>query len=254
MPVPQVCPRCSSNKIKFLGIGTQKLEQEAGYAFPQSKRLRWDSDITRQKHSHEDILKSFRNHEADILIGTQLIAKGLDLPTVTLVGVVSADTSLNLPDFRAGERTFQLLSQVAGRAGRGASGGQVIIQTYSPEHYALKAAARHDYTGFYEEEIAYRRQLGNPPFSQLALLVFSHTNNALGQKEAERMRDLLSANIDTRGIDNINLIGPTPAFVHRLRGRYRWQLVIRGSGLPSFLSSVPFPRGWTVDIDPIGLV
>ncbi|MFC1904614.1 primosomal protein N' [Chloroflexota bacterium] len=254
MPVPQVCPHCLSRRIKFLGIGTQKLEQEAGYAFPRARLLRWDADITRQKHAHEEILGRFRAHEADILIGTQMLAKGLDLPLITLVGVVSADTALNLPDFRAGERTFQLLSQVAGRAGRGPLGGRVIIQTYSPEHYAIEAAARHDYALFYEREIAYRRQLHNPPFARLALLVYTHTNEALCQTEAERMRRLLIEERDSRGVANLSLIGPAPAFVHRLRGRFRWQLILRGVELSSFLAQIPFPQGWTVDIDPVGLV
>ena len=253
-PVPQVCPRCSSQQIKFLGIGTQKLEQEAGYTFPQARRLRWDSDITRSKESHQKILNRFRNHDADILIGTQMVAKGLDIPSVTLVGVVSADTSLNLPDFRAGERTFQLLSQVAGRAGRGASGGQVIIQTYSPDHYAIQAASKHDYASFYEQEIAYRRQLHNPPFKQLASLVYSHTNDALGQKEATRVEKLLIEERDARGIADLTIIGPAPAFIHRLRGRFRWQLILRGSELSAFLSPVPLPAGWTIDIDPVSVV
>ncbi len=254
MPVPQVCPRCLSPRIKFLGLGTQRLEKEAGYAFPGARLLRWDSDATRGKHSHEEILARFRAHQADVLIGTQMIAKGLDLPLVTLVGVVSADTSLNLPDFRAGERTFQLLSQVAGRAGRGTLGGEVIIQTYSPEHYAIEAAARHDYALFYEREIAYRRQLHNPPFTRLASLVYSHTSDALCQREAERMKRLLSEEIDSVGIADLSLIGPAPAFVHRLRGRFRWQLILRGSDPAALLSRVPIPQGWTVDIDPVGLV
>jgi len=160
--VPELCPRCSSKRIKFLGIGTQKLEQEAAIAFPGARLLRWDSDATRGKHSHQEIMDRFRAHDADILIGTQMVAKGLDLPMVTLVGVVSADTSLNLPDFRAGERTFQLLCQVAGRAGRGALGGRVIIQSYCLEHYAIQAVVEHDYASFYQREIAYRRQLHNP--------------------------------------------------------------------------------------------
>ncbi len=252
--VPQVCPRCLSRRIKFLGVGTQKLEQEAGYTFPQARLLRWDSDATRGKYSHREILNKFRTHQADVLIGTQMIAKGLDLPLVTLVGVVSADTSLNLPDFRAGERTFQLLSQVAGRAGRGILGGQVVIQTYSPEHYAIKAAAKHDYTLFYDREIAYRRQLHNPPFTRLASLVYSHTNDALCQREAERMKRLLIEERDSKGIADLSLIGPAPAFVHRLRGRFRWQLILRGSEPSAFLSQIPFPQGWTVDIDPVGLV
>ena len=254
MPVPQICPRCLSRRIKFLGIGTQKLGQEAGYTFPQARLLRWDRDVTKRKYSHQEILGKFRAHEADILIGTQMIAKGLDLPLVTLVGVVSADTGLNLPDFRAGERTFQLLTQVAGRAGRGPLGGQVIIQTYSPEHYAIQAAAKHDYALFYDKEIAYRRQLHNPPFTRLAILVYTHTNDALCQREAARMKRLLIEARDSRGVADLNLIGPAPAFIHRLRGRFRWQLILRGSGLSAFLSSIPIPRGWTIDIDPVGLV
>ncbi len=254
IPVPESCPRCTRRRIKFLGLGTQRLEQEVEYSFPQARLLRWDSDVTRGKHSHDEILGKFRAHQADILIGTQMIAKGLDLPLVTLVGVVSADTALNLPDFRAGERTFQLLSQVAGRAGRGTLGGRVIIQTYAPEHYAIQAAAEHDYVSFYEREIDYRRQLHNPPFTRLACLTYSHPNDALCQRETERMKQGLSQEIESQGIADIELIGPAPAFIHRLRGRFRWQLILRGSELSAFLSPIPFPQGWTVDIDPVGLV
>jgi primosomal protein N' (replication factor Y) len=183
-----------------------------------------------------------------------MIAKGLDLPLVTLVGVVSADTSLNFPDFRAGERTFQLLSQVAGRAGRGTLGGKAIIQTYSPEHYAIEAAAKHDYTLFYDREIAYRRQLHNPPFSRLARLIYSHTNDALCQREAERLKRLIKEEIESSGIADLSVIGPAPAFVHRLRGRFRWQLILRGPNPQAFLAKLPVPQGWTIDIDPVGLV
>ncbi len=254
MPVPQLCPRCLSQRIKFLGVGTQKLEQEASHTFPQARLLRWDSDTTKRKYSHQEILSKFRAHEADILIGTQMISKGLDLPQITLVGVVNADTGLNLPDFRAGERTFQLLSQVAGRAGRGTLGGRAIIQTYSPEHYAIQAAAKHDYVLFYDKEIAYRRQLHNPPFSRLASLVYAHTNDAFCQREAERMKRLLIEERDSKGIADLGVIGPAPAFIHRLRGRFRWQLIVRGSDPATFLSPIPFPQGWTIDIDPVGLV
>jgi primosomal protein N' (replication factor Y) len=183
-----------------------------------------------------------------------MVAKGLDIPSVTLVGVVSADTSLNLPDFRSGERTFQLLSQVAGRAGRGPSGGRVIIQTFSPENYAIQAAARHDYASFYEQETAYRRQLHNPPFTQLARLIFVHTNDAICQREAEKMKKMLIEESDARGIGDIGIIGPAPAFIHRLRGRFRWQLILRGAELSAFLSPLSFPHGWTIDIDPMGLI
>jgi primosomal protein N' (replication factor Y) len=253
MPVPQLCPRCWSRQIKFLGLGTQKLEQETGQAFAPARVLRWDSDVTTGKYSHQAILNKFRAHQADILIGTQMVAKGLDLPQVTVVGVVNADSGLNLPDFRAGERTFQLLSQVAGRAGRGPRGGQVIIQTYSPEHYAIQAAAKHDYTLFYNKEITFRRQLRYPPFTRLASLVYTHTNDSLCQREAERMKRVLLTEIQSHGIADLSIIGPAPAFIHRLRGRFRWQLVLRGSNLSDFLSQIPFPPGWTIDIDPVGL-
>jgi primosomal protein N' (replication factor Y) len=252
-PVPESCPRCTRRNLKFLGLGTQKLEQEAGYNFPTARLLRWDTDVTRGRHSHDEILSKFRSHQADILIGTQMVAKGLDLPLVTLVGVVSADTALNLPDFRAGERTFQLLSQVAGRAGRGIKGGKVIIQTYTPEHYAIQAAAKHDYAAFYNKEVEYRRQLHNPPFSRLACLTYSYTNDTFCQRESERMKRFLGQEIDSQGVADIEIIGPAPAFIHRLRGRFRWQLILRGRGLSEFLSPIPFPQGWVVDIDPVGL-
>jgi len=253
-PVPQACPNCSSRQLKFLGVGTQKLEQEANYTFPRARQIRWDSDVTTGKSSHETILRRFRNKEAEILIGTQMVAKGHDIPSVTLVGVISADTSLNLPDFRSGERTFQLLSQVAGRAGRGPSGGRVIVQTFSPENYAIQAAARHDYASFYEQEIAYRRQLHNPPFTRLARLTCVHTNDVICQREAERVKKMLTEEMNARGISGIDIVGPAPAYIHRLRGRYRWQLILRGSGLSAFLTPIAFPQGWTIDIDPMALV
>ena len=143
---------------------------------------------------------------------------------------------------------------MAGRAGRGVLGGQVIIQTYSPEHYAIQAAARQDYALFYSKEITYRRQLRNPPFTQLACLVYSHTNDALCQREAERLKRQLIEERDSRGIADLSLIGPAPAFIHRLRGRFRWQLILRGSELSAFLGQIPVPQGWTIDIDPVGLV
>jgi primosomal protein N' (replication factor Y) len=183
-----------------------------------------------------------------------MVAKGLDIPAVTLVGVISADTSLNLPDFRAGERTFQLLSQVAGRAGRGPAGGRVIIQTFSPEHYCIRAAAGHDYASFYEQEINYRRQLLDPPFTRLAWLVYMHTNEAACRREAERMQARLLEERDARGVAGISVLGPAPAYIQRRRGRFRWQLVLRGTDLSAFLAPVPFPQGWTVDIDPVSLI
>jgi primosomal protein N' (replication factor Y) len=251
--VPSICPSCSSHRIKYLGLGIQKLELEAGLTFPRARLLRWDSDATRGKDSHYEILNRFRRGDNDILIGTQMVAKGLDLPQVTLVGVINADTGLNLPDFRAGERTFQLLSQVTGRAGRGPQGGHAIIQTYSPGHYAIQAAVNHDYSTFYKQEISYRRQLANPPFSRLVRLTYSHTSDAVCQREAERMKQVLILEINAAGTHDISLIGPVPAFIHRLRGRFRWQLVLRGSAPDSLLSRITIPQGWIMDVDPVGL-
>ncbi|MDP6647245.1 MAG: primosomal protein N' [Dehalococcoidales bacterium] len=252
IPSPQVCPYCQSHRIKFLGMGIEKLEQETAQAFRQARLLRWDSDTARQKYSHQVVLGKFRNHQADILIGTQMVSKGLGLPQVALVGIINADMGLNLPDFRAGERTFQLLTQVAGRAERGSLSGQVIIQTYAPAHYAVRAAAEHNYPLFYEKEIDYRWQLRQPPFSSLASLIYSHTNDNLCRREAERMKRTLVAERGAQGITDLNIIGPAPAFIHRRRGYFRWRFILRGSNLSAFLSKIPFPRGWGIDIDPIG--
>jgi primosomal protein N' (replication factor Y) len=253
MPVPQICPNCRSRHIRYLGIGTEKLEQEVKLAFPTAKVLRWDSDVTRGRYAHQKILDKFRAHQADILIGTQMIAKGLDLPLVTLVGVINADLSLNLPDFRSGERTFQLLSQVAGRAGRGLMGSQVIIQTYNPEHYAIKAAASHNYALFYQREIQFRHELREPPFTQLAALTYAHTNDNHCQEEAERVARLIGEERDAIGLAGLDIVGPAPAYLRRIRGRYRWQIILRGAELSTFLARITFPQGWMVDIDPIGV-
>lgn len=250
---PQVCPRCTSRRIRYLGIGTEKLEEEVKLRFPKARALRWDRDVTRGRYSHQRILDKFRSHEADVLIGTQMVAKGLDLPLVTLVGVINADLGLFLPDFRAGERTFQLLSQVAGRAGRGHSPGRVIVQTYNPEHYAVKAAAKHDYALFYQQEIAFRRQLRQPPFVQLASLSYAHTNDDRCKAESAKLASRLIEERDKAGVSGIDLVGPAPSYIHRLRGRYRWQIIVRGTDLSSFLGGITIPQGWTIDIDPAGL-
>jgi primosomal protein N' (replication factor Y) len=250
--VPRLCPRCHSSQIKFLGSGIQRLEKEVAAVFPEARLLRWDSDTTRRRHAHEAIMAAFRTHQADVLIGTQMVATGLDIALVTLVGVVASDSGLNLPDFRAGERTFQLLSQVAGRAGRGSGGGQVIMQTYSPEHYVIQAAASHDYQAFYTREIGYRKKLGNPPFSHLVCLTFRHRSDAVCRRETERMRQVIIRERESLGIGGLSLIGPAPARVMRLRGYFRWQLTVRSAARPSFLSRIPLSRGWTVDVDPVG--
>jgi len=253
-PVSDFCPRCGSKQIKFLGIGVQRVEQETRGAFPQAKLMRWDRDVTRGKHSHEEILDKFVAHEADVLIGTQMIAKGLDLPQVTLVGVINADIGLHLPDFRASERTFQVLCQVAGRAGRGAQAGHVVVQSYNSEHYAIAYAAKHDYGSFYRQEISLRRQYSNPPFSRLARLLYAHTSDVQCQREAQRMYQLLKEELDSWGMADISFIGPSPAFVQRVRGRFRWQIIFRGDNPARLLTQVPIPQGWIVDIDPVSLL
>jgi len=252
--MPASCPSCGSPRIRLLGIGTERVEAEVQRAFPNARTLRWDRDVARGHGAHESILASFLAHEADVLIGTQMIAKGLDIPLVTLVGVISADISLHLPDFRSGERAFQLLQQVAGRAGRGTRGGRVIIQTYTPDHYAVQAAARHDYLGFFQQEAEFRRRLGYPPFARLAQLTFAHVAARYAQEEAFRLTRLLKLERDRRGIPNLDVLGPAPAFISRLRGRYRWQVLLRGSDPSELLRDFSFPQGWSIDIDPVSLL
>ncbi len=252
--VPTTCPHCASARIRFFGLGTEKVEEEIKRLYPQARTLRWDLDVTHGKESHEEILQKFILHQADILIGTQMIAKGLDLPRVTLVGVVSADTSLNLPDFRAAERTFQLLAQVAGRAGRSALGGQVILQTYNPDHYAIQAAAAHDYRSFYAREIAFRQEQGYPPFNRLIRLVYHHPNEKRAQAEAERLHHALATRIAQKGLPATDLVGPAPAFFRKLRGEYRWQILVRGEHPHALVEEIAWPLGWRVDVDAVSVL
>jgi len=254
IPVRQRCPRCSRRNLRFLGIGTQRVEEETRHFFPEARLLRWDRDVITSRYAHEELLQNFRGHKADVLIGTQMIAKGLDLPQVTLAGIINADTGLNFPDFRSSERTFQLLCQVAGRAGRGVKAGKVIIQTYSPDNYIIETAARYDYLGFYHKEIDYRRRYHYPPFSQLVRLVYSHTDGELCRREAERVYRLILGEKARDGMVDFNIIGPVPAFALRARGRYRWQLFLRGPDSTRILSRLTLPRGWTIDVDPVGMV
>ncbi|HLG51862.1 MAG TPA: primosomal protein N' [Chloroflexota bacterium] len=250
-PAPAGCPNCWGSHIRYFGLGTQKLEAETRRAFPRARVLRWDRDSASARGAHEEILRAFVNHEADILVGTQMIAKGLDLPRVTLVGVISADTSLHLPDFRATERTFQLLTQVAGRAGRGPLGGKVIIQTYCPEHYCIQAASAHDYRAFYERELAFRRQHGYPPFSELARLLYVDYGEARVRREAEELARQIRGLIRREALEGIDVIGPAPAFRRKIRGRYRWQILLRGYRLARLLARLSLEPRWTVDVDPI---
>ncbi|MBI5032811.1 MAG: primosomal protein N' [Chloroflexi bacterium] len=252
--VPSKCPSCGSTRIRYFGVGTEKVEAEIQTLFPQARTLRWDYDVTRGKDSHETILEKFVQHQADVLIGTQMIAKGLDLPLVTLVGVVSADTAINLPDFRSGERTFQLLTQVAGRAGRSILGGKVIVQTYNPDHYAIQAASSHDYHTFYDQEITFRREQNYPPYSRLIRMTYAHANEKQAQLESARMQNLLATRIAQRGLPSLDTIGPAPAFFHRVRGEYRYQILLRGENPHAVVSDLALPLGWRVDVDPVSVL
>jgi primosomal protein N' (replication factor Y) len=252
--VPPQCPSCGSARIKFFGAGTQRLEEVVREAYSQARVIRWDLDTTGGKMAHEEILDAFVRGEADIMIGTQMIAKGLDLPRVTLVGVVSADTMLNLPDYTAGERAFQLLTQVAGRAGRSILGGTVVLQTYAPHHPAVQAASRHDYDAFYQGEMAFRRAHRYPPISRLVRLMCLRSANEAAQHEAEALHRMLTLKIARQGLADIDLIGPAPAFFARVRGRYRWQIVVRGRDPAALLRDLRLPVGWRIDVDPVSLL
>lgn len=224
--VSKSCPKCGSNYVKYFGVGTERVQEEIKKYFPQAKTLRMDFDTTRKKNSYEYIYNTFKEGKADILIGTQMIAKGLDFHNVTLVGVIAADLSLNLPDFRASERTFQLITQVSGRAGRGKKEGTVIVQTYNPESYSIIAASNNNYLGFYNEEINLRNIMNYPPFSQIMLINMSSENENLLIKNIQNvgiiLKDILKNN------DKIDILGPCPCEISKIKNNYRWQIIIKG--------------------------
>lgn len=255
---PTTCPVCGSARIRHFGAGTQRVEETLLALLPQARVIRWDRDTTGPRASHAQFLDAFIQGDADVLIGTQMIAKGLDLPLVTLVGVISADVGLNLPDFRAAERTFQLLAQVAGRAARGPLGGRVIFQTYTPDHYAIETAARHDYEAFYAAEMDFRRATGYPPYSRLARLLYTDPTAERAATKARALARRLTDYIRRQGLPNTTLIGPAPAYFARERGEYRWHILVRGSDptavLRGFLSQERAPYGWRVDIDPVSVL
>ena len=251
--MPVVCPHCQSKQIRAYGLGSEKVEAEAGALFPSARVLRWDWETTRQKDAHEIILGHFAAHRADILVGTQMLAKGLDLPLVTLVGIVLADVGLNLPDPFGAERTFNLLTQVAGRSGRSSLGGRVVLQTFQPEHYAIQAASRHDYAGFYSRELDERRQLGYPPFSRLVRLEYRAFDPAKAESEARALAARLSKEIVEDGRVQTDLIGPVPCFFAKVAGWYRWQVVLRGPDPASLLRGKSL-NNWRVEVDPVSLL
>jgi primosomal protein N' (replication factor Y) (superfamily II helicase) len=255
--MPTFCPNCLSTRIKAFGIGTQRVEEEVLRLFPAARVLRWDRDSVSGKGAHGRMLDIMVDGKADVLVGTQMIAKGLDLPMVSLVGVISADTGLHLPDFRSGERAFQLLTQVAGRAGRRSGGAQVLIQTYNPEHYALQAAQEHDYKTFYAEEIAFRRETGYPPYGRLVRFIYSSGSEQGCEREAKGLARRLNELLERRKLNDWGVIGPAPCFIRRTRGRWRWHLLLR-IPLPQaetiriarVLDELEPLYNWIVDVDP----
>ncbi len=256
--VPQICPQCQSDHIRYFGTGTQKVEEEIFKLFPEARVLRMDVDTTKHKGAHEEILQAFGEGQADILLGTQMIAKGLDFPNITLVGVLSADTSLHLPDYRAAERTFQLLTQVSGRAGRHDKPGEVVIQTYTPEHYAIELAKVQDYEPFYEREMFLRHRSGYPPYYFVALIQVSHEDVMMAAEYAGRAGDWLRGNLSNQ----VSIIGPTVASISRLQNRYRYQCLIKYKIEPNLIPVLQrllamYRAEWikqgilmTVDLDP----
>jgi len=262
-PLPSRCDRCGSQNLSFRGLGTEQVEQVVAETFPGARIARMDVDTTSGKWSHHEILGRFERGEVDILLGTQMIAKGLDFPRVTLVGVINADVGMHLPDFRASERTFQLLSQVAGRTGRGSLGGLVLVQTSLPEHYAVRAALDHDFVAFSRRELAERMSPPYPPHVRLAKVVFSSPQVEEVALEAERGAEWLRSRLDRQNM-GVELVGPAPAPIEKLHGRWRWHFLLRspsarslGTVLSGFLRGFD-PRGrdirMTIDRDPVALL
>ncbi|HEY3474259.1 MAG TPA: primosomal protein N' [Anaerolineales bacterium] len=254
---PSTCPSCHGRHIREYGLGSERVEAEIKSLFPHARTLRWDWETTREKHSHEMILTHFAAHRADILVGTQMLAKGLDLPLVTLVGVVLADVGLYLPDPFAGERVFQVLTQVAGRAGRSERGGKVVLQTFDPANQVIQSAARHDADGYYQYELEQRKRLGYPPFSQLVRLEYRHSDMSTARAGAQKLSGRLGELLVSGNWKQTTMIGPVPSFFARIGGYYRWQIVLRGPNPVSVLREDPVARwliDWRVEVDPISLL
>jgi len=260
--VPKVCPgeKCGNPEIRFAGIGTQKVEETLGKLFPQARIKRMDSDALKRKHDFREILANFRSGKLDILLGTQMIAKGLHFPNVTLVGIIYADMALHQPDFRAGERTFQLLTQVAGRAGRGDVEGEVIVQAFTPFHPSIQFARRHDFVGFYEQEIEFRQQLRYPPLSRIALLTIKGRNEEKVAFSAAHLRKELDSALSA--FKDLIIAGPAPAPLLKAETYYRHQIMLRSErmshlsqALAAIQAKLQLPEDVTlaVDIDPVDL-
>jgi primosomal protein N' (replication factor Y) len=251
--MPKTCPQCKSSQIRAFGLGSEKVESEVLRLFPAAMPLRWDWETTRQKDAHEIIMTHFANGKANILVGTQMLAKGLDLPNVTLVGIMLAEVGLNLPDPFAAERVFQTLTQVAGRAGRSHKGGKVILQTFQPENTVIRRAAEHDFGGFYGDELAQRRQLGYPPFERVVRLERRELDPQKAEAEARKLANQLTAWLAAENRIRTEIIGPFPSPFPKVADIYRWQIVLRGPDPASLLKNKPL-QGWRVEVEPVSLL
>jgi primosomal protein N' (replication factor Y) len=251
-PLATRCPACQSPRIRYLGGGTERVEREARHRLPGLRVGRLDRDVVERRGAAERVLDAFADHQLDVLVGTSLVAKGLDVPAVVLVGVVSADVALNLPDERAAERTFQLLSQAVGRAGRGERPGRAIIQTYQPDHPVIVAVRARDPAGFYAAELALRRRFGSPPFGRLVKLTVAMADRANAEAEASRLAADLRRRAAERGTD-VSVAGPAPAYIARRADRWRWNVVLRGTD-PVRLLDGGLDAPWSVDVDPESLL
>jgi primosomal protein N' (replication factor Y) len=258
--VPERCPKCDSDYVQFVGLGSERVEDELHGAFPKARIARLDRDTVGGKRDYETILAGFRGGDFDILVGTQMIAKGHDIPNVTLVGIVSADIGLGLPDFRAAERTFQLLTQAAGRAGRGETPGIVLIQTMNPDHYAIQCAAAHDYEAFYKKEIEFRRLMSYPPYAALANVVVRST-----REEEALTRSAALARLLDPAPEGLRVLGPAVAAVAKLKNEFRYQMLLKSSSRPQlngvlselrrFAAAEKWnPTSLVIDVDPVTLL
>ena len=266
-PVPSVCPQCKGTQLKLQGFGTQRVEQDLTALFPEAKVLRMDLDTTTRKGSHDKLLQQFGRGDADILLGTQMVAKGLDFPRVSLVGVISADTQMLLPDFRSAERTFQLLTQVAGRAGRSSLKGEVVIQSYQTDHYTLKYVIEHNFRGFYEEELRYRQSAMYPPFTRLVLIECKGPD----ERNVSRVAEVCANRLKRLSPHSI-ILGPAAAVISKIKNNFRWQIIVKAVKandpnstsvrnavtrvVQEISSSADVRRGvqLTVDVDPQGIM
>ena len=251
-PLASRCPACGSPRIRYLGGGTERVEREVRDTFPSLRVGRLDRDVVEHRGAAERVIDAFAGGRLDVLVGTSLVAKGLDIPSVTLVGIVSSDVALNLPDERAAERTYQLLVQAIGRAGRGDRPGRAIVQTYQPEHPAIQAAASGDRAGFYDAELALRERFGSPPFGRLVKLTVGLPDPAAAEREAAAMAERLRATAAERGAA-VTVVGPAPAYIARRADRWRWNIVLRGDD-PVTLLDGGVDAPWSVDVDPESLL